>query len=58
MSIIIRIVIIAACAYAGSAIAGAQFRDLPDHHQIAQKNQYEKADTPNPRTATKKHPEG
>jgi hypothetical protein len=37
MSIIIRIVIIAACAYTGSAIAGAQFLDLPDHHQIAQK---------------------
>ena len=37
MSIIIRIVIIAACAYAGSAIAGAQFRDLPEQHQIAQK---------------------
>jgi hypothetical protein len=37
MSIIIRIVIIAACAHTGSAIAGALFRDLPDHHQIAQK---------------------
>jgi hypothetical protein len=37
MSIIIRIVVIAACAYAGSAIAGAQFLDLPDHHQVAQK---------------------
>ena len=37
MSIIIRIVVIAACAYAGSAIAGAQFLDLSDPHQIAQK---------------------
>ena len=37
MSIIIRIAIIAACAYAGTAIAGAQFLDLPDHHEIAQK---------------------
>ena len=42
MSIIIRIVIIAACAYAGSAIAGAQFRDLHDHHQIAQKTNMKK----------------
>jgi hypothetical protein len=30
MSIIIRAVIIAACAYAGSAIASAQFPDLPE----------------------------
>jgi hypothetical protein len=38
MSIIIRVVIIAACAYAGSAIAGAQFSDLPDPYQVAQNN--------------------
>jgi len=30
MSIIIRIIVVAACAYAGSAVASSQFPDLPD----------------------------
>jgi hypothetical protein len=34
MSIIIRIVVIAICAFAGSAVAGIQFSDLPDQHQV------------------------
>jgi hypothetical protein len=38
MSIIIRIVIVVvACAYAGSAVAGIQFPDLPDPYLMAQK---------------------
>jgi hypothetical protein len=37
MSIIIRVVFIAACAYAGSVFAGIQFPDLPDPYQMAQK---------------------
>jgi hypothetical protein len=37
MSIIIRVIIVAACAYAGSVFAGAQFKDLPDPYQMAQK---------------------
>jgi hypothetical protein len=37
MTIIIRIVIVAACAYAGSAVAGIQFQTLPDPYQMAQK---------------------
>jgi hypothetical protein len=37
MSIIIRIVIVVACAYAGSAVAGIQFPDLPDPDLMAQK---------------------
>jgi hypothetical protein len=37
MSIIIRIVVIAACAYAGSVFASIQFPDLPDPNQMAQK---------------------
>jgi len=37
MSIFIRIVVVAACAYAGSAVAGIQFQTLPDPSQMAQK---------------------
>jgi len=37
MSVFIRIVILAACAYAGSAVAGIQFQTLPDPYQMAQK---------------------
>jgi hypothetical protein len=37
MSIIIRIVVVVICAYAGSIVAGAQFPDLPDPYQVAQK---------------------
>jgi hypothetical protein len=37
MSFIIRIVVIATCAYAGSVFAGVQFPDLPDPYQMAQK---------------------
>jgi hypothetical protein len=37
MSIIIRVFVVAACAYAGSVFAGIQFPDLPDPYQIAQK---------------------
>jgi hypothetical protein len=37
MSIIIRIVVIATCAYAGSFVGGVQFPDLPDPYPIAQK---------------------
>jgi hypothetical protein len=37
MSIIIRIAVVAARAYAGSIVAGIQFPDLPDPYQIAQK---------------------
>jgi hypothetical protein len=37
MSIIIRVAVIAACAYAGSIVAGVQFPDLADPYQIAQK---------------------
>ena len=37
MSIIIRIAIIAACAYAGLVVADIQFPDLPDPYQTAQK---------------------
>jgi len=37
MSIIIRIFIISVCAYAGSVVAGAQFLDIPDPYQTAQK---------------------
>jgi hypothetical protein len=36
MSIIIRIIVVAMCAYAGSVFAGVQFPDLPDPHQMAQ----------------------
>jgi hypothetical protein len=35
MSIIIRITVVAACAFAGSAVAGIQFSDLPDQHQVS-----------------------
>jgi hypothetical protein len=38
MSIIIRVVVIATCAYAGSVVAGIQFPDLPDPYQMAQKH--------------------
>jgi hypothetical protein len=34
MSIIIRIMVVATCAFAGSAVAGIQFSDLPDQPQI------------------------
>jgi hypothetical protein len=34
MSIIIRILVITACAYAGSALAGMQFLDTPDSFQM------------------------
>ena len=37
MSVFIRIVILAACAYAGSAVAGIQSQTLPDPYQMAQK---------------------
>ena len=37
MSIIIRVVVIVTCAYAGSAVAGIQFPDLPDPYQMVQK---------------------
>jgi hypothetical protein len=37
MSIIIRIFIVLVCAYAGSVVAGAQFSDIPDPYQTAQK---------------------
>jgi hypothetical protein len=37
MSIIIRVVVVVTCAYAGSAVAGVQFADLPDPYQVAQK---------------------
>jgi hypothetical protein len=37
MSIIIRVAVIAACAYAGLIVAGIQFPDLADPYQIAQK---------------------
>lgn len=37
MSIIIRVVIFMMSAYAGSLVADAQFADLPDPYQIAQK---------------------
>ena len=33
MSIIIRVIVIATCAFAGSAVAGIQFSDLPEQHQ-------------------------
>ena len=35
MSMIIRVLVIAACAYAGSAVARIQFPDLPDSTEIA-----------------------
>jgi hypothetical protein len=34
MSIIIRIVVVATCAYAGSVVAGVQYPDLPDPYQM------------------------
>jgi hypothetical protein len=39
MSIIIRLIIVVFCAYAGSVVAGAQFADLPadETFQDAQK---------------------
>jgi hypothetical protein len=37
MSIIIRIVVVALSAYAGSFFAGVQFADLPDPYQMVQK---------------------
>jgi hypothetical protein len=35
MSIIIRMLVIVACAYAGSALAAMQFPEVPDPSQIA-----------------------
>ena len=35
MSIIVRILVIMVCAYAGSALAGMQFPEVPDPFQIA-----------------------
>jgi hypothetical protein len=37
MSIIIRIVVVATCAYAGLVVADNQFTDLPDPYEMAQK---------------------
>jgi hypothetical protein len=37
MSIIIRIVVVATCAYAGLVVADIQFPDLPDPYETAQK---------------------
>jgi hypothetical protein len=37
MSIIIRIVVVATCAYAGLVVADIQFNDLPDPYEMAQK---------------------
>jgi hypothetical protein len=37
MSIIIRAVLVATCAYAGFVVADIQFPDLPDPYQAAQK---------------------
>ena len=37
MSIIIRVVIILACAYAGSVVGSVQSADLPDAYKMAQK---------------------
>jgi hypothetical protein len=37
MSIIIRIVFVATCAFAGSVVAGVQFADLPDY-EMAQRS--------------------
>ena len=34
MSIIIRIIVVAMCAFAGSAVAGMQFSDLPSQHRV------------------------
>jgi hypothetical protein len=36
MFIIIRVLVVATCAYAGSVFAGAQFPDMPDTYQTAQ----------------------
>jgi len=37
MSIIIRVCLVAACAYAGLVVADIQFKDVPDTHQIVQR---------------------
>jgi hypothetical protein len=37
MSIIIRVVVVVACAYAGSVVGAIQSPDLPDAYQMAQK---------------------
>jgi hypothetical protein len=37
MFTIIRVLVIAVCAYAGSTVASLQFADLPDCNQIARK---------------------
>jgi hypothetical protein len=34
MSIIIRIIVVTVCAFAGSAVAGIQFSDVPNQHQV------------------------
>jgi hypothetical protein len=36
MFIIIRVLVVATCAYAGSVFADVQFPDLPDPNQMAQ----------------------
>jgi len=37
MFFILRVLVIAVCAYAGSIVAGIQFPDLPDPYQMAQR---------------------
>ena len=37
MFIIIRVLVVATCAYAGSFFAGVQFPDIPNTYQMAQK---------------------
>jgi hypothetical protein len=37
MSIIIRVAVLAACAYAGSIVGGVRFPDVADPYQMAQK---------------------
>ena len=43
MFMIIRVLGIAACAYAGSAVASIQFPDLPDCDQTVRKQRTERA---------------
>jgi hypothetical protein len=35
MSLIIRVIVVVACAYAGSVVARIQLPDLPDPYQMA-----------------------
>ena len=37
MSILIRVIVVALSAYAGSFVASVQFADLPDTYEMAQK---------------------